>query len=203
MQKISVRHLLLKLIATSAKLDFERAPQYNLYVFDTIYNSNSHALVLTSIDRVTSALGNESNGKKRKKGNTKARRTWHTAICQAARERSPDRWSPKRLSARCTRWRSTETLATSLATRTFAKLRPEREKEEEREENDLSSLACSRAQRMCSLSFAHSYFSWFSPIPPPWRLVLWEVRGESERSPWMISRGLGPNGRVYVTVAIE
>lgn len=66
MQKIFVRHLLLKLIATSAKLDFGRAPQYNLYELDTIYNSNSHAPVLTSIDRVTSALGNEKQRKKKK-----------------------------------------------------------------------------------------------------------------------------------------
>jgi len=83
------------------------------------------------------------------------------------------------------------------------KLKPEREKNKEREENSLFVLFFSRT-RWLALTRSHSLlFMIFSCLSPPRRLVLWRARGESERSPWMISRGLGPNGRVYVTVAIE
>lgn len=89
-------------------------------VLDTIY-SGSHAPVPTSIERVTSVL---RRGQKKKGGEQ-----WDEgpggAICQVARERlerTDVRTDDSRRSlARCTRWRSTETLATSLVTKTFAK----------------------------------------------------------------------------------
>lgn len=117
-----------------AKPDLERATRECLRT--RYYYSGSHAPVPTSIERVTSVL----------RGQKKKRKQWDdepgTAICQVAREqleRTDGRTDdPQRSSARCTRWRSIETLATSLVTRTFAKSLAswnQRENKGEREEN--------------------------------------------------------------------
>ena len=147
-----------------AKTDLERATKKNVYVLDTIY-SGSHAPVPTSIELVRS----KAKGEKRK---IMRQRIWHYDLPDGTRATGMDRRMNgiRRSSARCTRWKSTETLATSLVTRTFAKslARNQRKKEEEKERREWSFHSLLLTCTVVELTLTRSHlllFMIFSCLP--------------------------------------
>lgn len=193
----------ISLKSARAKTDFERIAKEHLRT--RLLFIPTHTL---PFPRVSSELRSVLR-RGRKKGKTMSRKTWQRDLPGGIRTTRTDRrtngQSSKKFSPlyQIEVYRDTGDFSRYQDIRQVShKLKPEKEKEEEREEKGL--LFSSRTRWPRSLSLTHTRtFHDFLLSPPPWRFILWRARGESERSPWMISRGLGPNGCVYVTVAIE
>lgn len=189
------------LISARAKTDLERAARERLrtrYYLFQLTRSCSHEYRASSVLR-----------RGQKKGKTMSRKTWQRDLPGGTRTTRTDRRTNGRSSKKFSPlyqmevYRDTDDFSRYQDIRQVShKLKPEKEKEEEREENGLLFSSHARWPRSLSLARTRTFHD-FLLSPPPRRLVLWRARGESERSPWMISRGLGPNGHVYVTVAIE
>lgn len=177
-------------------------PRENVYVLDTIIPART-----LPFPRVSSYVRSKTSAEKKEK--TMRRRTWHHDLPGGTRttwtDRRTNRRSPKKLSPlyQMEVYRDTGDFSRYQAIRQVSQVET-RERTREREKRTVLSFSSSRMHggSARSHSLALVLFMIFSCVPAAEARTLASTWGE-----WEVSvndfAGLGPNGRVYVTVAIE